>query len=108
MDAKRAGMSLVLMIALVSWVSGPGWSQVGKERDFSFAGVIEQVDDHLRFIVVNEAKIFISGETAIVNDRGTVLKASDLKRRFSISLEGVRRPEGFFAKRIVVHVIQKP
>jgi hypothetical protein len=104
MGDKRTRMIGVWMIALIVLLSSPGWSQIAKEQTFSFTGVIEKVDDRLQFVVVNEAKIFISSDTVMVDDTGRVLQAGDLKRRASVALEVIRKPEGFFAKKIVVKI----
>ncbi len=108
MGGKLAWKIGLLMFAMLSVLSSPGWSQVGKEQTFSFSGVIERVDEPHGFIVVNEARIFISGETDLVDDRGTVLQPGDLRRGLPVALEVLRQPEGFFAKKVIVKVLRRP
>ena len=102
MVEKQARMIGAGMIALIVLLSTPGWSQVAKGQTLSFTGTIEKVDDRLRFVVVNEARVFISAETAVADDTGRVLQTGDLKRGTSVVLEVIRQPEGFLAKKIVV------
>ncbi len=86
----------------------PGFSQVAKEQTFSLTAVIEKVDERYQFIVVNEARISLSSETAILDEKGTRLKATDLTSRLPVSLEVLRKPEGFTAKKIVVQPSRRP
>ena len=108
MGVKRTTMIGVWIIALIFLWSSTGWSQIAKEQTFSFKGIIEKVDDRLMFVVVNEAKVFIAWDTVMVDDTGRILRVGDLKRRASVALEVIRRPEGFFAKKMVVKIQRKP
>ena len=85
-----------------------GFSQENRGQTFSLTAVIERVDEKFRFIVVNEAKVFVSPETTIVDAKGALLRASDLRSRLAVSLEVIRGPDGFLAKKIVVKSSMNP
>ncbi len=97
----------VIVGILLLWII-PGFCQATKEETFSFTAVIEKVDERYRFIVVNEARVSLSSETAILDERGALLKATDLRYQLPVSLEVVRKPEGLTAKKIVVQPARRP
>jgi len=78
-----------------------------KQGATSYSGVIERIDKDSKFIVVNGAKILISGNATIVDEKGNILKADALKPRLFVVIEGVSSPEGFLAKKIVVTTPKK-
>jgi len=80
----------------------PCSSQIREGEIMSFPGVIESVGKDFKFIVVNETRIYISSNTNIGDEKGSVLSATDLKPRLSVTIEAVRNPEGFFARKIVI------
>lgn len=84
-----------------------GFTQVKKEEMVSFPGVIEKVDKDTKFIMVNEAKILLSAETKIVDDKGNALKISDLKPNLAVTIEAVRNPIGFLANKIVIKTTKR-
>ena len=91
--------SVVLMLTLLIFL--PGMYGI-KQDASSYSGVIERIDKDYKFIVVNGAKILISGNAAIVDEKGNILKPDVLKPRLSVVIEGAHGPEGFLAKKIVV------
>jgi hypothetical protein len=91
--------SILFMLTLLIFLPG---IQGIKQEATSYSGIIESIDKEFRFIVVNGAKILISGDTGIVDGKGNRLKMDDLKPNLSATIEGVRGPDGFWAKRIVV------
>jgi hypothetical protein len=78
-----------------------------KQEATSYSGVIEGIDKDFKFIVVNGAKILISGNVTIVDEKGNILKADALKPRLSVVIEGISSPQGFLAKKIVVTTPKK-
>jgi hypothetical protein len=96
--------SVVLLLTLLIFL--PGIMGI-KQEAASYSGAIESIDKDFKFIVVNGAKILISGNAAIVDEEGNILKADALKPRLSVVIEGVSSPEGFLAKKIVVTVPKK-
>ena len=96
--------SVIFMLTLLIFL--PGF-QGKKEEIISFHGVIESIDKNFKFIVVNEARIFVTADTNIVDEKGNILKIDDLKPKLSIVVEAFRNPNGFFAKRIVVKTTKR-
>lgn len=84
-----------------------GWSQVKMGETISFPGVIESIQKDFKFIVINEVRIFISRDTKVVDENGNILKINVLKSRLNVTIEAVRNPNGFFAKKIVVKRLKK-
>jgi len=78
-----------------------------KQEAISYSGVIESIDKDFKFIVVNGAKMLISGNTKVMDEKGNMLKMDDLKLKLSVVIEGVRGPEGFLAKKIVITTPKK-
>jgi hypothetical protein len=96
--------SIMFMLALLIFLPG---IQGIKQEAISYSGVIESIDKDFKFIVVNGAKMLISGDTKIVDEKGNILKMDDLKPKLSVVIEGVRGPEGFLAKKIVMTTPKK-
>ena len=96
--------SIMFMLALLIFLPG---IQGIKQESISYSGVIESIDKDFKFIVVNGAKILISGNTKIVDEKGNILKMDDLKPKLSVVIEGVHSPEGFLAKKIVITTPKK-
>ena len=96
--------SLIFMLTLLIFL--PGF-QGKKEEIISFPGVIESIDKNFKFIVVNEARIFVTADTNIVDEKGNILKMDDLKPKLSIVVEAFRNPNGFFAKKIVIKTLKR-
>jgi hypothetical protein len=96
--------SVMFMLTLLIFLPG---IQGIKQEAISYSGVIESIDKDFKFIVVNGAKMLISGNTRIVDEKGNILKMDDLKPKLSAMIEGVRTPEGFLAKKIVITTLKK-
>jgi hypothetical protein len=46
--------------------------------------------------------VFISSNTTIASEKGSILKMNDLKIRLHVAIEGVQKPDGIYAKKIIV------
>ena len=98
---KRIGIIVtVLTLTLLSFELS--YAQVGNQKTILFPGVIEQVSVDSKFIVVNEAKIFLSADAKIIDQNGNSLALYDLKRGSSITLEVVKRGNTFLATKITL------
>lgn len=84
-----------------------GLPQVRIGEAISFPGVIESVQKDYKFIVINEVKIFISRDTKVVDENGNTLKINVLKSRLHVTIEALRNPNGFFAKKVVIKKLQR-
>jgi len=91
--------SVMFMLTLLIFLPG---IQGIKQEAISYSGVIESIDKDFKFIVVNGAKMLISENTRIVDERGNILRMDDLKPKLSAVVEGVRSSDGFLAKKIVI------
>jgi hypothetical protein len=100
MRFKKAFMIGILLLAAVL-LSQPGFSQERSEKTISFSGLIDSIPKDSTFIVVNEAKVVVSG-AKIVSDKGSVLGIGDLKPRLYVTVEAVQRPNGVSAKKVTV------
>jgi hypothetical protein len=78
------------------------YAQTNVGPTMTFPGVIEKISGNFKFVVVNEAKILLSSGTQIMDDRGNTLTVSDLKPRSPITIEVLKSPRGFLAKKIVL------
>ncbi len=94
----------IFMLTLLIFL--PGIQSIKREAT-SYSGVIESIDKDAKFIVVNGAKLLISENTDVVNEKGNILKTSDLNLKLPVVVEGLPSPEGFSAKRIVVTTPKK-
>jgi hypothetical protein len=107
MKLQKIFVIIFILLTIVGVVVEPSFSQVKKDEIISFPGIIESIDKNFKFIIVNEARIFISNETKIVDEKGNVLKINDLKPKLSVTIEALRNPDGFFAKKILVRTLGK-
>jgi hypothetical protein len=96
--------SIMFMLALLIFLPG---IQGIKQESISYSGVIESIDKDFKFIVVNGAKMLISGDTKIMDEKGNMFKMDDLKPKLSVVIEGVRGPDGFFVRKIVMTTPKK-
>jgi len=91
--------SILFMLTLLIFL--PGVLAI-KQEAATYSGVIESINKDFKFIVVNGAKVPISGNATIVDEKGNILSIDDLKPKLSVVMEGVRSPDGFFAQKIVI------
>ena len=105
MRFKKTVTILILLLAVVL-LSVPGFSQNKTEKVVSFSALIEAVPKDTDYIVINEAKVFLPG-AKIVSDTGSTLSVSDLKPRLVVTVEAVKRPDGFYARKIMVNSSSK-
>jgi hypothetical protein len=106
MKLEKAYFVKFAMFMLTLLIFLPGIQGI-KQEAVTYSGVIESIDKDFKFIVVNGAKMLISGGTKIVDEQGNILKTDDLKIKLSVVIEGVRSPEGFLAKKIVITTPKK-
>jgi hypothetical protein len=90
---------VVVMVVLLS--VSPGLSKVKTERAISFSAYIAFVSQKLEYVVMREARLFISG-AEVVDERGAVLTFRDLKPGLFASVEGIENSRGAFAKKITL------
>jgi len=100
MRFRKALMSSILLLAVVL-ASVPGFSQDRGEKVSTFSALIQDVPKNTNYIIINEAKVLVSG-AMIVSDTGSALGISDLKPRRYVTVEAVKRPDGFYAKKVTV------
>ena len=105
MRFKKTVTILILLLAVVL-LSVPGFSQNKTEKVVSFSALIEAVPKDTNYIVINEAKVFVSG-AKIVSDTGSTLSMSDLKPKLYVTVEAVKRPDGFSARKVTVNSSSK-
>lgn len=102
MRFRKECLSLFLTAMLLLGLLCSGYAQTKKEPVILLPGIIEQISGDLRFLVVNETRIFISPETRVIDEKGKVWGLSELKPGTSIIIEVVRYASGFLAKQIVL------
>src|SRR5512139_2860762 len=91
--------SVTFMLTLLIFL--PGIQGIKMEAT-SYSGVIKSIDKDFKFVVVNDAKVLISDHTKVVDEKGNILRMNDLKPGFSVTIEGVRSSDGFFANKILL------
>ena len=92
----------MVALGIILGILSSGFSEVKRGEIISFPGTIEQVAPDFKFIVVNEAKIVITPQTAIADGKGTVAKINDLKPKRFVRIEALRREDGFIAQTILL------
>ena len=102
MNLQKLLLVKLVILAMTLVIVHPGFSQVKREEAISFSGTIDNIPKDSKFIVVNERRVFISSNTTIASEKGSILKVNDLKIRFYVAIEGVQKPDGIYAKKITV------
>ena len=92
-------ISIIFVLSLPIFLLG---IQGIKQEGGSYAGVIQSMDKDLKYVVVGGTKFFISSDTKITDEKGSMLKASDLKLKTSVVIEGAPTQGGISAKKIVI------
>ncbi len=92
----------LIILTLTFLALNSGIAQTKANQTIIFPGVVEQISSDLKFIIVNEARVSLSSNTQVTDDKGNSLTLYDLTRGSSISLEVVKQGSGFVAKRIVI------
>jgi hypothetical protein len=96
----------LLLVMAVALVSAPGFTQDKGEKVVTFSGLIQAVPKDESFIVINEAKVLVTG-AMIISDTGSTLSTNDLKPKLYVTVEAVKRPDGFLAKKVTVNSSSK-
>ena len=99
MNAQRFSLikSFTFMLILLICLCGFQVMPVG-----TISGVIERTDNDSNSIVVNGTKVLISSDTKIVDEKGNIVRNEDLSSNSPITIDGVHRPNGFSATKILV------
>jgi len=92
-----AGLAIFMLLFLPV---NPVCSETKKEEKISFSGVIEGISNDLNWIIVNEARIFLSPNTQIVDEGGKICKIGDLKPKRHVLIEALPSRGGLLAKKI--------
>ncbi len=102
MNWKRIYLITLSLLLIVGGVSALAFSQAQKDSVISFSGVIEQIPREGRFLVINEARVYLSPGTKITDERGSALNRGDLKVNLNVTVQAIRTPDGLVAEKIVV------
>ncbi len=102
MKFKKNIIANLIILTLTFSILNPGYAQTKGNQTLIFPAVVEQISSDLKFITVNEARVSLSSDTQITDDKGNSLTLYDLTRGSSISLEVVKQGSGFLAKKIVI------
>jgi hypothetical protein len=102
MKLQKILLLKLIVVIVTLFIVHPGFSQVKSEEIISFSGAIDSIPKDPKFIVVNERRVFISSNTTIASEKGSILKMNDLKIRLHVAIEGVQKPDGIYAKKITV------
>ena len=70
-------------------------------------GTIQQVDKNSKFVVVNDAKIYIAPHTKILDEKGNRLRKEDLKPKDHLEAEALRHNESYHANKVTVKTPKK-
>jgi len=102
MQLKKVFLLQFVLLVVTLFLVSSGFSQGKKEGVFSFFGSIDSIPESLKFIVVNEQRVYITSNTKIVDEKNNLLKINELKRGLSVKVEGIRKTEGIYADKITV------
>jgi hypothetical protein len=103
-ERRRYVQAIVLILTLLIFLPA---MRVIKEEEASYSGVIKSVDKDFKFIMVNDVKVILSEKTTVMDEKGNSLLKADLRTGLSVAIEGGRRPDGFFARKIVITTPKK-
>jgi len=102
MKFKKNIIASVIILTLTFLTLNSGFAQTKANQAIIFPAVVEQISSDLKFIIVNEARVSLSSNTQITDDKGNTLTLYDLTRGSSVSLEVVKQGSGFLAQKIVI------
>ncbi len=102
MKAKRILVLEFVTVLFTLFLFCLAFSQGKGEKTISFSGTIDHVPRGSNYIVVNERRVYLSENTKVATEKGSLLNRGDLKRGFIVVVEGVEKPEGIVAQRITV------
>jgi len=102
MQFKKVLVFQFILLAVTLCLVNSGFSQGKKEGVLSFVGSIDSIPESLKFIVVNEQRVYTTSNTKIVDENNNLLKMNHLKRGLSVKVEGIRKTDGIYADRIAV------
>jgi hypothetical protein len=102
MNVRKLLLIKLMIVVMTLVITYPSFPQVKGEEITSFNGYIDHIPKDSNFIVVNEQRVFISPKTKIVSERGSILKIDHLKQRLHVVIEGVQKPDGIFADKIII------
>ena len=106
MKLEKGSFIKSVMFMLMVLIFLPGMQGI-KLEGTSYSGVIEGIDKDFKFLVINGAKMHVSQDTKILDERGNSLKTDALKPAHFAVIEGVTTSEGFLAKKIVIRTPKK-
>ena len=101
MKLEKGGLLKSFAFMLILMIFLPGALGI-REEVTSYSGVIKSVDKDFKFIVVNDAKVLISDNTKVVDEKGNILPINNLKPGLSVAIEGGRGSNGFLANKIII------
>jgi hypothetical protein len=102
MNLQRLLLMKLIIFVIALLIVHPGFSQVERREIKSFSGYIESIHKDLRFIAVNEVRVFISSNTKIVNEKGNSLGMDNLKTGLPVTIEGFWKSGDIFAEKITI------
>ena len=102
MNLQRLLLVKLVILAMTLVIVHPGFSQVKSREIKSFSGYIESIHKDLKFIAVNEVRVFISSNTKIVGEKGNSLKMDDLRTELPVAIEGVWKSGDIFAEKVTI------
>jgi len=109
MNLKKAFLiQCVVFLVFVALIS-PCLSEVKPVRGFPRAVVIQSVSPDFTYFVIDKEKYLVGKKTMIVDEKGNVLKISDLKPQLLVKVESIpTQRAGRLTKKIVVMERRKP
>jgi hypothetical protein len=103
MNLRRDLLAYSIILIMLLMILTPSFSQVKKDEIISFSGTIKNISKDLKSIVItNDVNILISPNTKIMDEKGNVLKAGDLKAGLYVAAEAVQDAGGFVARKIII------
>ena len=103
MNFRRTLLILTVFLVVLFSMTNPCLSEVKKVQEFPRTGVIESISPDLKYFVINKEKYLVSQKTRIVDEKGNVLKLSDIKPKLLVTVESVPTPRsGRLTKKVVV------
>ncbi len=106
MKLEKVSFIKSVMFILTLLIFLPGMQGI-KQEGTSYSGVIESIDKDFRFLVLNGAKMHVSQNASILDEKGNSLKKDALKPTLFAVIEGVTTSEGFLATKIVIRTPKK-
>lgn len=103
MNIKKSLWLIFPALLINLFLFNTGLTQTKRADETIFlSGPVQELAWVYQTIRVNNKKFFFSHDTQVVDQKGNLLKISDVKNNADIAIDAVRQSNGYMIKKIVV------